>query len=121
MKRENEESLIFIIFTEKNFLLHYILDLYIYTCSWVPQYSKKIKGKDCIISNNNDAVLDKLQVPNDIVLGLLQKTKIKRSKRRRLGLKTYPKRRRFGLYKSQTTSFWDVHGILKKKTLWHPK
>ena len=35
----------------KNLLLHYILDLYIYTCSWVPQYSKKIKGKDCIISN----------------------------------------------------------------------
>ena len=26
----------FIIFTKKNFLLHYILDLDIYTCSWVP-------------------------------------------------------------------------------------
>ena len=51
MKREKGESLIFIIFTKKNLLLHYILDLYIYTCSWVPQYSKKIKGKDCTISN----------------------------------------------------------------------
>ena len=36
----------------KNLLLYYILDLYIFTCSWVPQYSKKIKGKDCTISNN---------------------------------------------------------------------
>ena len=35
----------------KHLLLHYILDLYIYTCSWVPQYSKKIKGKNYTISN----------------------------------------------------------------------
>ena len=31
---------------KKGKLLHYILDLYIYTCSWDPQYSKKIKGKE---------------------------------------------------------------------------
>ena len=51
VKREKGESLIFIIFTKKNLLLHYILNLNIYTCSWVPQYSKIIKGKDCTISN----------------------------------------------------------------------
>ena len=51
VKREKGESLIFIIFMKKNLLLHCILDLNIYTCSWVSQYSKKIKGKDCIISN----------------------------------------------------------------------
>ena len=42
MKRENGESLIFIMFTK---LRHYILDLCIYTCLWDSQYSKKIKGK----------------------------------------------------------------------------
>ena len=35
----------------KHLLLHYILDLYIYTCSWVPQYNKKIKRKNYTISN----------------------------------------------------------------------
>ena len=36
---------------KKDLLPHYILDLYTYTHSWVPQYSKKIKEKDCTISN----------------------------------------------------------------------
>ena len=51
VKREKRESLIFIKFMEKDLPLHYILDLYTYTHSWDPQYSKKIKGKDCTISN----------------------------------------------------------------------
>ena len=55
MKRENGESLIFILFTEKTcYCITYWTYIYIYTHSWVPQYSKKIKGKDCTLSNKND-------------------------------------------------------------------
>ena len=52
MKREKGESLIFIIFAEKAcYYITYWTN--IYTHSWVPQYSKKINGKDCTISNTS--------------------------------------------------------------------
>ena len=44
----------FIIFTKKLTTTLHIghIYIYIYTCSWDPQYSKKIKGKDCTIFNS---------------------------------------------------------------------